>query len=270
MKLQHKNNPLKPKFQTVTVDKSKPVLMCYTDGGIVGNGKAVNKAAYAFIIVENNKIIHEYSRAVQNSTNNKCELQAIIECMQFLKENAPGIQAVIHSDSQYCVHGVTVWCHGWKKKGYKDVKNLDQWLELLKLKAEMPNVQYKWIRAHQEDESSPHAKYNNTVDRMCTEAYSKEPVRERGTEEREASVIAYKKEIWKPFISREEGAKLRAEMKEIHENSKPVDRVQELSDELKECQQLLVEVYKETLKNRPVMLRYKIEQYITKHKLTDK
>ena len=49
-----------------------------------------------------------------NTTNNRMELTAAIRALEALPS---GIAAVIHSDSQYVVKGITEWLPGWKRQG---------------------------------------------------------------------------------------------------------------------------------------------------------
>lgn len=160
-------NPLKPKFPKIHIDHSKDIVMAFTDGGCHPNGKPVNKGGYAFVVVEHDKVLYDYSKSDVNTTNNKMELQAIIDCLCWISEEIPETtQVLLHSDSQYCIHGIQTWRHNWMKKGWKDVKNAEQWKILSALVDSIQNVQYKWIRAHQED-GSIETKYNNIVDELC-------------------------------------------------------------------------------------------------------
>lgn len=157
-------SPLKPKFPKIQIDKNKDVLMCWTDGACEGNGKEKNIGGYGFLIVENDKVLHQYTRRVDNTTNNKMELQGIIDCLEYIEENRiyeP--QIILHSDSQYCIHGICSWRHGWIKRDWKDVKNVEQWKHLSNLVNILTNVQFKWVRAHQTDDSIE-TKYNCIID----------------------------------------------------------------------------------------------------------
>lgn len=236
-------DPFKPPFPKIHVDKSKPILMCYTDGGCDKNGREVNTGSYAFAIIENDTVLYEYSRKVSNTTNNKMELQAIIDCLEYIEEKRlyeP--QIILHSDSQYCIHGICSWRHGWIQRNWKDVKNVEQWKQLSNLVNILTNVQYKWVRAHQEDDSV-NTKWNNYVDRLCQ------------------NEIAYK-----PFISREEGAKVREVLRTPFGSEKcvvvPVVELEEAND-------LLLAVYNIIdLDNLDVgSIWDKMEEYLKKHQL---
>jgi len=60
-----------------------------------------------------------------NTTNNRMELQAVIEALSALKRPC---RITLHLDSEYVRKGITEWIHGWKSRGWrtadkKPVKN---------------------------------------------------------------------------------------------------------------------------------------------------
>ena len=59
--------------------KKGEFLKIYTDGAVRGNP---GPAAYAFIFVQNDEIIHKESRFIGNATNNTAEYQAIIHALK--------------------------------------------------------------------------------------------------------------------------------------------------------------------------------------------
>ncbi len=83
------------------------------------------------------------------TTNNRMELTAAIKAFEALKRP---VTAVITTDSQYVMQGITQWLAGWKARGWrtadkKPVKNIDLWQ---KLDAAMKphRVEWRWIRGH--------------------------------------------------------------------------------------------------------------------------
>lgn len=169
-------DPLKPKFPKVSLDIKRRVIHCFTDGACEGNGKAENRGGWAFVIVENGQPVYEGKGPMVNTTNNKCELQGLIECLECLDENYPSnMQILVHSDSQYCVHGIQTWYKGWIAKGWKDIKNPDEWKYLIELRDRFTDIQFKWVRAHQELTGYSklrdfETKWNNYVDELAVEA----------------------------------------------------------------------------------------------------
>ena len=64
------------------------------------------------------------------------------------------------SDSEYVVKGITQWLPGWKRRGWKEVKNRDLW-ERLDAARTPREVTWRWVRGHSGD---PH---NERVDRLA-------------------------------------------------------------------------------------------------------
>ncbi len=83
------------------------------------------------------------------TTNNRMELQAVIEGLLSLKTKC---HVTIHTDSKYVMDGVTKYLVGWKAKGWKtadrkDVKNIDIWKKLDEI---LPRhqIDWVWVRGH--------------------------------------------------------------------------------------------------------------------------
>jgi len=84
-----------------------------------------------------------------STTNNRMELQAVIEALRALKRP---MQVVVHTDSQYVQKGITEWLRNWKSRGWKTadrkpVKNVDLWQQLDELVG-VHDVHWKWVRGH--------------------------------------------------------------------------------------------------------------------------
>jgi ribonuclease HI len=85
----------------------------------------------------------------RDTTNNRMELQAVIEALQALKRPCT---VVLHTDSQYVQKGISEWIHGWKARGWKTstkepVKNEDLWRALDAAQA-LHTVEWRWVRGH--------------------------------------------------------------------------------------------------------------------------
>jgi len=120
-------------------------IRLYTDGGY-----SIPRmlGAWAFIVVNGNKIIKEKYRVVANSTSNQMELTAFLEALK--EANRIGKPLTIYSDSQYVVKGYNSWMKGWKannwKRGNKPLKNKEFWQEIEKYSSKVITV--KWVKAH--------------------------------------------------------------------------------------------------------------------------
>ena len=91
-----------------------------------------------------------------HTTNNRMELQAVIEGLKALKEPCA---VSIFTDSQYVKRGVTEWLAGWKasgwrkrkgSKGSRAVMNQDLW-EQLDRELATHTVDWKWVKGHADD-----------------------------------------------------------------------------------------------------------------------
>lgn len=84
-----------------------------------------------------------------DTTNNRMELQAVIEGLKLLKR--PCVVAV-YTDSRYVQQGISEWIVGWKAKGWrtankKPVKNDDLWKELDAL-TQGHTISWYWVKGH--------------------------------------------------------------------------------------------------------------------------
>lgn len=85
------------------------------------------------------------------TTNNRMEMQSIIEALKFLRHfNYP--DAYIYSDSQLCVNTLNSWAKkwerdGWVRKGGAEIKNLDLVKEAYELFVESKAI-LVWVKGH--------------------------------------------------------------------------------------------------------------------------
>lgn len=116
----------------------------WCDGSCLGNP---GPGGVGIVIVNRGVSIHEMSYGVVYTTNNKMELEATIAGIAFVKETYKGKikNLTIKTDSNYVVKGMKEWIHGWKKKNWKNVKNVELWKTLDEVGSE---CQYVWVKAH--------------------------------------------------------------------------------------------------------------------------
>ncbi|MDX2147860.1 MAG: ribonuclease HI [Planctomycetota bacterium] len=126
-----------------------PHVQMYTDGACSGNP---GPGGWAYIIRHpaSGKEI-ENSGGDPATTNNRMELQAVIEGLNLLKVPT---RVELYSDSQYVLKGLNEWlpqwkARGWRTAGKKAVKNQDLWEELDALHAKH-QISFHWIRGHNE------------------------------------------------------------------------------------------------------------------------
>ena len=112
----------------------------YTDGACSGNP---GPGGWAAILVYGEKE-KEISGHDDATTNNRMELIASIAALESLKSKC---SVDLYTDSTYVKDGITKWIHGWKKKGWKDIKNRDLW-ERLDTANNSHEVRWHWVRGH--------------------------------------------------------------------------------------------------------------------------
>ena len=133
-------------------------VIIYTDGACSGNP---GKGGWGYILKygEHEKEGSGYS---EETTNNKMELQAVIEALKALKREC---NIELYTDSTYVKNGITNWIENWKKNNWRtsnkqDVKNKELWQELDELSAKH-KISWNWVKGHSTDE------YNNRVDKLA-------------------------------------------------------------------------------------------------------
>lgn len=147
--------------------RNESEVILYTDGGCSGNP---GPGGWAFILkhIDTGKIL-ERSGAEMRTTNNRMELQAVIEGLRALKRK---VRVHIVTDSGYVKNGVTEWMPNWKRNnwrrktpsGAKPVKNVDLWQEL-DAQLRHHDVSFEQVRGH-----SGHPE-NERCDELAVQAY---------------------------------------------------------------------------------------------------
>ena len=123
---------------------SEPQVHIYTDGAARGNP---GPGGYGIVMEGVGKPYRrEFSQGYKHTTNNRMELLAVIEALRKLKN--PNTSVLVFTDSKYVVDSVQKgWVFNWEKKGFKEKKNPDLWIEFLK-EYRKHQVQFKWIKGH--------------------------------------------------------------------------------------------------------------------------
>jgi ribonuclease HI len=120
-------------------------VVIYTDGACRGNP---GPGGWAAVLISG-RHERELSGAESATTNNRMELQAVIEALRTLKRR---VRARIYTDSQYVRLGLTEWLGAWKARGWrtadrKPVKNQDLWEQLDAL-ASRHELEWHWVKGH--------------------------------------------------------------------------------------------------------------------------
>ncbi|WGK70436.1 ribonuclease HI [Candidatus Haliotispira prima] len=164
-------------------------VVVYTDGGCRGNPGPGAWAAVSYSECEypqksepgkhrnrgdgdNGIPTFEISGAAAQTTNNRMELQAVIEGLKALPSQYPQLfeheqlaggkhgrelpEIAVYTDSQYVKNGITTWIHNWKKNDWrtstkKPVKNKELWQELdhqVSTVQQYASLCWHWVKGH--------------------------------------------------------------------------------------------------------------------------
>jgi ribonuclease HI len=120
-------------------------VVIHTDGACQGNPGPGGWAA----ILECEGHARELSGGIPATTNNRMELQAVIEALNVLKEPC---EIEFYTDSEYVKNGVSKWLANWKHNGWRTkskqaVKNEDLWRAVDSSVAKH-EVEWRWLKGH--------------------------------------------------------------------------------------------------------------------------
>lgn len=137
-------------------------LRLYTDGACRGNP---GPGGWGCVLIWKDTLRASSGYEAQ-TTNNRMELQAVIEGLSRLKK---AVELDIYTDSKYVKNAFTDgWLDNWIKRGWKTsggdpVKNVDLWQQLLTL-TKKNKVTWHWVRGHSGD------LYNEMCDQLARDA----------------------------------------------------------------------------------------------------
>ncbi len=126
---------------------------------------------------EGQPVIHQMSGNSPDSTNNRMEIQAVLEGLLALREahqqsgSSDTMKVRILTDSKYVLDTFEKgWIDNWMRNGWrnsqkKPVKNKDLWEKLRPLVVELKPA-WQWVKGHSGDT------YNEQVDQLAVRAAS--------------------------------------------------------------------------------------------------
>jgi len=139
-------NPLLTPAQVLERHHAGPKSGVCTDGACEGNP---GPGGWGFVWVEEDRIVAEKHGSDRATTNNRMELTALVEALRALPSDA---RTIVFSDSELCVKTVNEWAAAWERRGWKrktgPIANLELVQKLYRLAQSHPNVELRWIRAH--------------------------------------------------------------------------------------------------------------------------
>lgn len=119
-------------------------ITIFTDGASSGNPGPGGWGA----IVSYDSQVTELGGGEEKTTNNRMELQAVLEGLTFVVEQHLNSNPVtLYTDSSYVANGITSWIKGWQKRNWTNqsgqtIANVDIWKRMAQV---LPDVQLKII-----------------------------------------------------------------------------------------------------------------------------
>ena len=118
----------------------------FTDGGSVPNP---GPGGWGAVYVLDGGIVAEAHGHEPDTTNNRMELQALIEAVGLVPEGTP---TTVYSDSRLAVNTINDWAAGWERRGWKrksgPVENLDLVQRAFYAFRRRSDLSLEWIAAH--------------------------------------------------------------------------------------------------------------------------
>jgi ribonuclease HI len=142
---------------------SAPIVV-FTDGACAGNP---GPGGWAWAVAPDGS--PHGSGGERRTTNQRMELQAVLEALRALGAGSEAGPIEVVSDSTYVVHCFRDrWWAGWQRNGWKNSKkqpvaNADIWKPLVELALSHP-VTFRWVKGHSGDPM------NDLVDRLAVAA----------------------------------------------------------------------------------------------------
>ncbi|MEM7707553.1 MAG: ribonuclease HI [Pseudomonadota bacterium] len=126
----------------------------YTDGACSGNP---GPGGWGALLSHGTREL-ELSGGEKQTTNNRMEMQAVIEALSALKR---ACDVELYTDSTYVRDGVTRWMTNWKRNGWKTaakkpVKNQDLW-QALDAAVSRHRINWHWVKGHSGDPGNERA-----------------------------------------------------------------------------------------------------------------
>ena len=133
------------------------MIKIYTDGACSGNP---GKGGWGAVILEQDNDPIFLNGGDDNTTNNRMELAAAINALDFFKETK---EIKLITDSKYVKDGIQCWILNWKKNGWKTaakkpVKNKELWIELDEMISKH-KITWKWVKGHAGNKHNEKADY---------------------------------------------------------------------------------------------------------------
>jgi len=143
---------------------SDPPIIVYTDGACSGNP---GPGGWGWAVAPDGE--PSGSGGDTKTTNQRMEIQAVLEAVRTLSAEYPGRPIQVVSDSTYVVNcfrdrwWVRWEANGWRNSQRKPVANDDLWKPLIEL-VKTHAVSFRWVKGHSGD------RLNDLVDQLAVAA----------------------------------------------------------------------------------------------------
>lgn len=142
----------------------------YTDGSLKKMGATMTFGGWGYIVVKNGQRIYEASGAEYGTTNQRMELFAIKQALEYAKENRyTNEPVVIYSDSAYAINCYQQdWYINWQNNGWMNsnkqrVANQDLWMDIIPY---FDNFWYHFVKVKGHGNNF----WNNKCDQLAQDA----------------------------------------------------------------------------------------------------
>lgn len=159
--------------KTFKIEEKIPMVHIYTDGSCSGNGKENPIGGYGVVAVDDSdNILYESSEPIEingTATNNRAELWAIVDALQWIEKESPAENYIIYSDSAYCVNMINQWMAGWARNNWivpstkKAPANFDLVQIIYNHMNFSSNITVQKVKGHADN------KWNNYADKLAVE-----------------------------------------------------------------------------------------------------
>ena len=152
-------------------------MIIYSDGAatmkcINGEYQRENGGA-AMAVIQDEKVIYEETKHFENTTNNYCELYAILMALKYFKKEQSKDILKIYSDSTYCVNMLKSggWIYSWAKNGWtrgkkhEPIENLEIIKEIYSYLEKSKNIDFIKVKGHSGEKD-----WNDYVDKLAVKA----------------------------------------------------------------------------------------------------
>jgi ribonuclease HI len=129
------------------------MVTVFTDGAYSSTRQ---QGGVGIVFVIDGKKVCEFSKGYKDTTNNRCEILAVLHALNAVNSD----EITIYTDSQYVIGCATKL---WERK-----KNQDLWRKYDSL-AKDKKIEFHWVKGHTNCDDFEH-KMNNIADKLAQEA----------------------------------------------------------------------------------------------------